>query len=625
MAVTSNLNVSELDFHKIKANLKDFLKSQSEFDDYNFEGSTINAILDVLAYTTHYNAFNANMAVNETFLDTSQLRSSVVSHAKLLGYTPRSAYAPIANIKVTVNNPQDVLNTDGTYKNIVMERGTKWRSQTNGENFTFVNTKTISLARTNGAYVYDSVDIIQGEYKTTSYTFDVATAERFSMPHDNVVTSSLIVTVKENKNSSAFDTYTLVSNLVTIENNTKVYWLQEGKDGFYEVYFGDGIMGNKLDDGNLITLEYVTTKAAEANGSKTYSMLGNLYIGGDSNKPHSDVTIETLDVASGGSVREDKESIKFNAPLGFVAQNRAVTPDDYKSIIQANFANIRAITVWGGEDHDPPDYGRVYITIAPKESEALSFQDKEYIKAIYLKPKNVVSITPIIIDPTYTYIYLEVFFKYNPNTTNDNIDSLQEKVRETLVTYQDNELKRFDGVFRHSKVLTLVDATDFSIINSTVRVYMKKRFVPVLGKQTKYELVFSSPLISTTSQDSIIESTKFIYLEAICTLQDVLGTDGKRIIKIINSQGVIQDHNAGYIEEGNGKVILEAFNPESIVDSSVDYIEITVRPNSNDMAPRRNELLTILTDSAVITGEIDTMITGGTSAGINYTTTSKER
>ena len=236
-----------------------------------------------------------------------------------------------------------------------------------------------------------------------------------------------------------------------------------------------------------------------------------------------------------------------------------------------------------------------------------------------------VSITPIIIDPTYTYIYLEVFFKYNPNTTNDNIDSLQEKVRETLETYQDNELKRFDGVFRHSKVLTLIDATDFSIINSTVRVYMKKRFVPVLGKQTKYELVSSSPLISTTSQDSIIESTKFIYLEATCTLQDVLGTDGKRIIKIIDDANNVLDTNAGYIEEGNGKVILEGFNPESISDSSVDYIEITVRPNSNDMAPRRNELLTILTDSAVITGEIDTMITGGTSAGINYTTTSKER
>jgi hypothetical protein len=615
---TGNLNVSELDFHQIKTNLKDFLKGQSEFDDYNFEGSTINALLDVLAYTTHYNAFNANMAINETFLDTAQLRSSVVSHAKLLGYTPRSAYAPRANISIIINNPVGVLKADGSYRSLVMNRGTIFKTIIDSTTYNFVNTKTLAIPREMGVYKFENVELIQGEYKTTEYTYDKNTSENFVLPFDNTVTSSLVVTIKESKNSSDFDTFVLSTNLVDIVADTKAYWLQESKEGYYEVYFGDGIIGKKLIDGNVIQLEYVVTEASKANGASVFSLVNTI----DGN---NDVDITTLYSASGGSIGEDVDSIKFNAPLGFVAQNRAVTPDDYKTIIQSNFANIRAIAVWGGEDHVPPDYGKVYITIAPKDTEVLSYSDKEYIKAQYLKPKNVVSITPVIIDPTYTYINLDVFFKYNPNTTNANVDALQEKVRETLVNYQENELKRFDGVFRYSKVLSHIDNTDFSIINSYARVYMKKRFTAVLGKETKYELRFASPILKSSSNLSIISSTEFIYLTKTCTLQDTLGTDGVRIIKIVAADQSVLANSIGYIDETSGRIILNGFSPSSLVDTEVDYIEVTVPPNSYDLAPNRNELLTILTDDINIIGEIDTMITGGTSAGINYKTTSKEK
>jgi hypothetical protein len=615
---TGNLNVSELDFHQIKTNLKDFLKGQSEFDDYNFDGSTINALLDVLAYTTHYNAFNANMAVNETFLDTAQLRGSVVSHAKLLGYTPRSAYAPIANISIMINNPLNVLNTDGSLKHIILDRGTVFKSIIDSNTYNFVNTKTLAIANEMGMYKFNNVEIIQGEYKTTKYTYDKNTSENFELPFDNVVTSSLTVTVKESKNSSDFNTYALSTNLVDITADSSAYWLQESKDGFYEVSFGDGIIGKQLSDGNVIQLEYVVTDATKANGASVFSLVNNI----DGN---TDVTISTIDPASGGSVSEDIESIKFNAPLGFVAQNRAVTPDDYKSIIQSNFANIRAIAVWGGEDHQPPDYGKVYITIAPRDSETLSYSDKEYIKAQYLKPKNVVSITPMILDPTYTYISLDIFFKYNPNITNDNVDALQEKVRATLASYQENELKRFDGVFRYSKVLSHIDNTDFSIINSFVRVYMVKRFTAVIGKATKYELKYASPILKSQLMSPIISSTEFIYKFQTCTLQDKLGTDGIRIIQIVATDQSVLENSIGYIDEAEGRVILNGFNPSSLVNSDVDYIEVTVPPNSYDLAPNRNELLTILTDDINIIGEIDTMITGGTSAGIDYTTTSKEK
>jgi hypothetical protein len=620
---TGNLNVSELDFHQIKTNLKDFLKGQSEFDDYNFDGSTINALLDVLAYTTHYNAFNANMAVNETFLDTAQLRSSVVSHAKLLGYTPRSAYAPRAYVDISINPPAGdptwMINSDGTYKLMLMPRGTEYKSIIGSDSYTFVNTKTLAVPRENGTYTFKNVELIQGQYKNTEYVYDKNTAERFILPHDNAVTSSLIVTVKESKASDEKATYTLSTSIVDIDSTVNAYWIQEGKDGFYEVYFGDGYIGKKLIDGNIVQLEYVITKAGDANGASAFSLVGD--ISGNTN-----INISVIDTASGGSLGEDIPSIKFNAPLTFVAQNRAVTPDDYKSIIQANFANIRAITVWGGEDNEPPDYGKVYVTIAPKDTEVLSYSDKEFIKGQYLKPKNVVSITPEIIDPTYTYVHMDIFFKYNPNTTNGDVASLQEQVRTSIALYQENDLKRFDGVFRYSTVLNIIDNADLSILNSFARVYMKKRFIPLLGEEHKYVLTYASPILKSTSNSPIITSTGFTYAGQACLLLDVLGTDGVRVINIVSSLDNAIVYNAiGYIDESAGKIILNGFAPTVIMDSSVDYIEITVSPNSFDLAPNRNELLTILTDTINISGEVDTMITGGTAAGIDYTTTSKEK
>ncbi len=618
-----NLNVTELDFHQIKDNLKAFLKGQTEFDDYDFDGSTINAILDLLAYTTHYNAFNANMALNESFLDTAQIRSSVVSHAKLLGYTPRSAYAPRATIDILINNPTGVMNLDGTFRSMLLPRGTVFKSIVDGSTFNFVNVKTIAIPRINGIYKFGDVELLQGEYKTTKYTYDKNTSEKFVLPSTNAVTSSLIVTVRESTNSSNFDTFVLSTNLVDIVESTKAYWIQESKEGFYEVYFGDGKIGQSLFDGNIIELEYVVTESAEANGASKFTLVNEI----DGN---SDITITTIDPASGGAKGEDVDSIKFNAPLGYIAQNRAVTPDDYKTLIQTNFPNIRAISVWGGEDNDPPDYGKVFITIAPKDTEVLSFEDKEHIKARYLKPKNVVSITPVIIDPTYTYISLDIFFKYNPNTTTASVDTLEEKVRNTIITYQENELKQFDGVFRYSTVLSRIDNTDFAIINSFARVYMMKRFSPEFGPvgqaiEQKVELRYAAPILKTTVTGSIITSSEFVYLGQTATLQDILSTSGVRIIRIVSSRtGNILHSSIGFIEELTGKVILNGFAPSSIIDSDVDYIEIRVPTNSYDLAPNRNELLTILTDDIQIVGEIDTMITGGTSAGIDYTTTSKE-
>ena len=426
----------------------------------------------------------------------------------------------------------------------------------------------------------------------------------------------MTVRVQQSATNTEVQDYILATDISAVKNDTNVYFLQEGQDGLYEIYFGDNVLGKRPENGNVITIEYAVTDGPDANGASKFSLADNV-------QGNSDATVTTVTRASGGSEREDIQSIKFNAPLGYVSQNRAVTPDDYKSIIQANYPNIDAISVWGGEDNDPPDYGKVYISIKPRDAEVLTATDKELIIGQFLKPKNVVSITPTIVDPAYTYVFLEIFFKYNPNLTNQSRDALAILIREEIRSYNNNELKRFDGVFRYSNLLSTVDDADPSIINSAVRVKMKKRFVPTLNTERRYDLQFSSAFYTTSSNEQIMNTTEFTYLDRQCTLRDALQVDGTRLVQIVTGAGSNQrvlNSNIGTIDEESGLITLTGFNPSSIVGS---YIEITVSPESNDLAPRRNELLNILVDDCTISGEVDTMITGGTSAGIDYTTTSR--
>ena len=614
---TKRIDVANMDFSSIKDALIQYLSEDDVLKDTNFEGSAANTLLDALVYVTHFNAVNANMAINETYLDTAQLRSSVISHAKLLGYTPRSAYAPIAYIDVLINNPVNVTNSDGDYIPMVMQRGTQFNTLISGKTYTFVNTSTRTISRnTSGQYKFEDVKLIQGKYKDIEFIYDRDTSDRFTIPADNVVTSTLVVTVKESATSNDAVSYELATDITGITSESNVYFLQEGQDGLYEIYFGDGVLGNQPENGNIINVEYVTTDAAAANGATSFSL-------SDTIQGNSDATITLISKASGGSDKEDIDSIKFNAPLGFVSQNRAVTPDDYKAIILNNYPNSDAIAVWGGEDNDPPDYGKVYISIKPKDAEVLSTSEKETIIGQYLKPKNVVSITPEIIDPAYTYVYLEVFFKYNPNLTEASADDLAIIVREAIRSYNNNELKRFDGVFRYSNIATQIDNADPSIINSITRVKMKKRFVPTLNTEKRYELAFSSRLYTTSSNEKIISSTTFTYLGRSCTLRDRLKDDGTRVMQVVTGAGTnekVLNNDVGYIEEENGLVVLTGFNCSAFTGS---YIEITASPESNDLGPKRNELLNILVDDCIVEGIVDTMITGGTSAGIDYITTSR--
>ena len=486
--MATNLNVTELDFDQIKQNLKNYLKTQSTFTDYDFEGSGLSVLLDVLAYNTHYNAMTAHFALNEAFLDSAQIRGNVVTRAKLLGYTPRSTLAPKAIVNITV----DVTSETGTIPTILsLPRGTKLNTIVDGEEYQYVvisnqNAQIVDNTITK-TFTFSNVTIVEGSYKTLLYRVDNDIEnQKFQVSDRDSDTSTLRVRVRENEESSSYDIYTPFESLLNVNSTSKVYYLQENANGFYEIYFGDGVTGYKPSNNNIITLDYVYTSGSESNGATTFSMV-------DSVSGYSNVSITTLSKAAGGSDRETTESIRFNAPLTFTSQNRAVTSDDYRSIIQKSFSDIDSISCWGGEDNDPPTYGKVYISIKPLTSETLTLAQQTEITSVILKGKNVVSITPEIVDPNYTYLELDVFFKYNPNLTDRSSVELSSVVRDTISDYNFNELNKFDGVFRHSQLLRAIDNADPSIQNSTVRPYMFMNITPFYNKDNNFSLSFTSP------------------------------------------------------------------------------------------------------------------------------------
>jgi len=620
MAETSKnrLQVSELDFDQIKSNLKTYLSSQAKFQDYDFEGSAMSTLLDVLAYNTFYNSFNSNMLANEMYLDTAQVRNNIVSHAKSLGYVPRSKSAASATIDV------EVLVPSGLPTSLTIDRGTTFSTKIDNKAYSFVVTETSTITPdSNLRYIFENVNIKQGKLKTFTYLVDSTDSrQRFEIPDSNVDTSTLLVTVRSNQASSDRSTYARVENVVEVDGTSEVYFLQEGLDSKYEIYFGDNIFGKRLEAGNVIEANYLVTDGEASNGAASFTLSSN--ISGNTN-----VAVRTVSSASGGAEAEDVESIKFNAPLSFLSQNRVVTADDYRTIIKNNYSNAETVAAWGGEESEPPEYGKVYISIKPRTGTVLSDVEKQFIIDSILKPKNIVSITPEIVDPSYTYIYIEVFFKYNPNLTTRTSGDLKALVTSVIEEYNTLALRKFDGVFRHSALLRRVDASDPSILNSTARVYMRKLFEPTIGVSQKYELYFSSPLYITSGNESIISSSGFYINGQLCYLESYQAgttTDSHkiRIYRLnTNQEKVVVVNDAGYIDSAKGLVVLSAFNPDGGYVGP--HIHINAMPDSNDIAPKLNQLLEIDMTNTTVTPQVDTIATGGVVAGIGYSTTPRHK
>ena len=615
--MATNLNVTELDFADIKQNLKNFLKQQSEFNDYDFDGSGLNVLLDVLAYNTHYNALNAHYSLNESFLDSAQIRGNVVTRAKLLGYTPRSVLSPRAQVDISVNVAAEV----GTKPTILeLSRGTKLNTVVSGEEFQYVvlETQQATLsAVTANTYQYNDVVIAEGTIRELKYRVDNDIEnQKFQLSDYDADTSTLRVRVQSNEESSSFDIYTKFESLKDVNSTSKVYYLQENPSGYYEVYFGDGVTGFKPSNNNIVTIDYVTTQGKESNGANSFSMVDS--IGG-----FSTITITLDTAASGGVDAETMESIRFNAPLTFIAQNRAVTADDYSAIIKKEFSNIDSISTWGGEDNDPPDYGKVYIAIKPLLAEQLTTAEKSDITGAILKGKNVVSITPEIVNTNYTYLELDVAFKYNPNLTDRSSVELQSVVRDTISDYNFNNLNKFDGVFRHSQLTRAIDNSDPSILNTIVRPRMFQNITPVNNADNNFNLSFVAPFYQSGNSTAFILTSSAFKINNVDHFfgdEPIAGSTKRNVIvyKVVNNINVIVTPNAGEIDVTKGTMILNNFRPDTTA-----AIKITVLPNSLDLAPKRDQLISINNNSVVITPEVDTIAVAGSAGSITYNTTSR--
>ena len=610
------LDISELDFENIKSSLKRFLSNQTQFKDYDFEGSSMAVLLDLLAYNTHYLAYNANFVANEMFMDTAQLRSSVASLAKLVGYTPNSARAPIADLQLVIN--------DATGSTVTIPAGTKFSSSIDGLTYTFVTVGDHVVQPVDGVYTAQSLNVYEGTYVSYNYTFDSTDIDqRFLIPSDRADSTTIKVAVQNSASDVTTATYTKATSITELNGDSKVYFLQEAEDGQYEIYFGDGVIGKKLADGNIISISYVVTNKTEANGATSFSLSGSI-------SGFTDVTITVNSSAQGGAEPESLQSIKTSSANFYASQDRAVTVEDYKSKTKQLYANVQSVSAWGGEDNDVPFYGRVYISILPTSGSNLTESTKSRI-ITDLKKYSVASVTPVIVDPEITNIILRSSIKFDAGATTKVADAIKSDVITTITNYNANTLQSFDNMFRHSKMTGLIDDTDESILSNVTTVQLRKSFTPTIGSSQKYSIAFSNALYNPHSGHAsdgggILSSSGF-KIDGNTTDVFFLDDDGNGNVRRYKMDGSARSYaNAtqGTIDYSSGLVEVNSLNVsniENIRGAASTVIEITVKPNSNDIVPIRNQVLEIDVANSSVTVEADTLVGGSANAGIGYTTT----
>jgi len=622
----TRLTVTEFDFDDVKSNLKIFLKSQTEFTDYDFEGSGMNILLDVLAYNTHYLGFNANMLANEMFLDSASLRSSVVSHAKTLGYEPTSATAPKAIVDVT-------LNTTGV-ATATLSAGTVFTSTVDEVDYQFVTIADVTKSNTGAGIPFTNIDIYEGTYVTTRYTVDSSDVDqRFILPDNRSDTSTLTVKVQTSSADTTTTTYTKATDITQVSSTSYSYFLQEVESGKFEIYFGDGVIGTALSDDNIVILQYVVTNKAGANGASIFANSGAI-------ATVTDVSVSTVGSASGGAEPESISSIKYNAPLDYASQGRCVTAEDYKLYAKKLFTNTESVQVWGGEHGsfdtslgvtDTAVYGKVYISIKSTTGNDLTTTEKNQL-VTDLAPYTVASITPVIVDPETTYLILTTKFKYDSSATTSITADLETSVTSTLTTYNTDNLKQFGSMFRHSQLTGQIDDTDTAILSNVTNLSVGKFFTPTITASTAYTVNFNNAFYNPHSGHNataggIIASTGF-KISGDTTNVMYFDDDGEgnlRVYYIVAGVRVYQDSTAGTVTYSTGKISINGIYITDVSDvdgATSTQIRVTATPDSKDIVPVRNQLLEIDFTNSTITGEVDTIATGDTGAGATYTTTS---
>ena len=626
MAVNDKrLEVTEFDFDEVKENLKIFLKAQNEFTDYDFEGSGMNILLDVLAYNTHYLGFNANMLANEMFLDSASLRSSIVSHSKTLGYVPASARAAKATIDVT-------LNTNAV--SVTMPAGTVFNTTVNDIAYQFSTIEDITKANTGGGIPFLNTEIYEGTFITTRYTVDTSDIDqRFLITDNRADTTTLKVSVQTSSTDTTSTTYTEATDITQVTADSAVYFLQEVEAGLFEVYFGDGIIGKALSDDNIIILTYIVSNKSVANGAALFSNATS--IGGV-----SDIAVATVSAASAGSEPETLQSIKYNAPLSYASQGRCVTAEDYKVYAKRFFPNTQSVQVFGGESGSfdtslgavsTPEYGKVFISIKSTTGNNLTAAEKSGLVK-NLAPFTVASITPVVVDPQTTRLILNISFKFDSSKTTETESSLVSKVNSDLRVYNTNTLTKFESAFRHSKITGIIDDADPAITSNITNVTLSHNLTPTLNSATNYTIQLNNAFYNphsghNSSEGGVLASTGFKISGDTSNVQFFDDDGAGNIRRYYLTAGVrqYQDSTAGTINYTTGEIKINSINITSVenVDGAAStIIRLTVIPDSSDIIPVRNQILEIDFVNTTINGTVDTTAVGDTSAGSTETTTS---
>ena len=611
---SKRISVSELDFDQIKANLKTYLRGQPEFTDYDFEGSGLSVLLDVLAYNTHYNALYQNFTVNEMFLDSAGKRNSVVSRAKELGYTPYSATCAEAAIDVTFTS------VSGLPPTLTLPKFSSFITTVDNITYTFYTRDEVTITP-NPGYVFSDLIIQEGNPATFKYT--VADGARYMVPNSNADMSTLSVRVQESVNSTVFHTYTRSDSILNITGSDRAYFVKEIENQLYELKFGDGLLGKELSNGNVVHMEYLVTNGPKVNGAKVFTYTGIL-------TTIANATVALKNAAYKGADIESVASIKFNAPKAYTAQNRAVTADDYQSLIYNNFTAAQSVSVWGGEDNVPPVYGKTFICVKPKDADTLSsVQKKEIINGI-LGSRNVVSITPEIIDPEYINIALTTTVYYNDRETPRSPSEISSLVSSAILDYNENDLQKFDGVFRFSKLSRLIDNTEPAIVSNISTILLHVSLAPRFNTYAEYIVNIINPIYTEHVAENAVSSHGFYIPNSteIHYLQDD-GIGNIELFRHNNSELGMQAGNTtnhivvnptiGTVDYATGYIKIQNLNITALAESEFHLI---IKPQSNDVVSAFHQIARIEPSRLTISSIIDTTSNGDLRAGQNYVFTS---
>ena len=614
MAHKTNRKISttELDFDAIKSNLKTYLQGQTQFSDYDFEGSSLSVLLDILAYNTHYNALYTNLAVNESFLDSASKRSSIVSRAKEIGYIPHSATSATAKVNIVVSN------TTSTPATLTIPALQAFTATVDGTTYNFYNTSDEVATLDGSTYTFTNVEIKEGT--PLQFKYEASDNTRYFIPNNNVDLSTVKVRVQENASSTTFETFVRDEDILELDGESKVFFVKEIDNQLYELEFGNDIVGKGIANGNIVTIDYMTTNKDEANGARLFSYNGVTLLGGT-------LAVSTVLSASGGSDIEDIESIRYNAPRYYTSQNRAVTIEDYKTIIFKSFPEAQSINIWGGEDNIPPQYGKVFIAIKPKSTDVLTASQKDVLINEILKNKNVVSITPELVDPTYINLEVTSTVYYNPNLTTRSLSDIKALIIAEINDYNDDHLESYDGIFKHSNLSRLIDTAEDSILSNITTIKLHREVEVNYNTNVTYEINLGNPIYHSGVPEQSISSHGF-YIAGnsnIMYLEDLPDSDANTgVLRMYYIDNNVKTYvrTFGTINYDTGSITMNELQISGLDLTDSPVFELIVKPQSNDVVSIRNQLVQIPPENVIVNVIADKVAMGDQAGNSNYIFTS---